>query len=111
MPAVMASGAQVVAEAIARRWLTPIKTLADDPTYGEDITDSVSDDMSPRDIVYKQQRLAVQAMQDERVLQAQVKLTLSRGILTVSADIMTANGPFAMVLSVNSANLVTLLVS
>lgn len=112
-PSYMASGAQAIGEAIACRWSTTQGRLVDDPTYGENITDCVNDDMSPADIQRKQQALAAQAEYDERVQSAQVTLKLGAdGTLTATGIITPVNNgtPFKLVLSVSQVTPTTLLI-
>jgi hypothetical protein len=112
MPSYMAHGFQVVGEAVARRWGTPQGRLIDDPDYGRDVSDLIGDDLSPAQIVAEAQQLAAEAEKDERVLSCQVALDLSvAGALTVTAQIVTAAGPFKLVLGVSSVSPVTLQVS
>jgi phage baseplate assembly protein W len=108
----MASGNLVVAEAILRRWTTPRGALIDDPNYGWDVMDLVSDDLGPADTQHAQQQLAAEAQKDERVQRARVTLTLKiDGTLDIEALIMTANGPFRMVVNVSQISTSLLLVS
>jgi hypothetical protein len=112
MPSYMASGNQCVAEAILRRWGTSPGQLIDDPNYGYNLSDLISDDLSQGDIAYAQQSLAAEAQKDERVLSAKVVLQLTvAGLLTVVATIVTAGGPFQMVVAVSSVTTSLLLVS
>ena len=112
MPSVMASGFRVVGEAVARRWSTPRGRLIDDLNYGTDVADSISDDLSPRDIARLQQNLAAEAQKDERVLKAVVTVTLTgAGMLIVTGAITTARGPFKLVVSVSAASVTLLQVS
>lgn len=111
-PSYMATGFQCVAEAVLRRWSTGPGQLIDDPTYGYNLTDLLSDDLSPADLAYAQQQAAAQAELDERVLQATVTLTLSvAGVLSVVAYLVTAAGPFKLVASVSAVGTQLLLVS
>ena len=110
-PSYMASGQLVVAEAILRRWTTTQGTLVDDPTYGENIFDLVSDDLSPRDIAYAQQRFVAEAGKDPRVLRAVVNLAVVNGVATLAATITTALGPFKLVLPASGVSPQILLVS
>lgn len=108
----MASGLQCVAEAVLRRWGTSPGELIDDPTYGYNLTDLVGADLSPADLSYAQQQAAAQAQLDERVLQCTVTITLTvAGLLTVVANVVTAAGPFKMVVSVSAVTTQLLLVS
>lgn len=112
MPSYMARGLQCVAEAILRRWTTSPGQLIDDPTYGYNLNDLVSDDLSPADLSYAQQQAAAQAELDERVLSCTVVLALSAiGSLSVNAQVVTAAGPFSLVLEVSAVTGLKLLVS
>ena len=112
MPASMASGFQAVAQAVLRRWSATRGRLIDDPNYGENVTDMIGDDMGPSDLAYAQQKLSAEAQKDERVLACVVALALSGvGLLTVSAKITTAAGPFTMVVAASAATVQLLLVS
>ena len=86
--------------------------LLDDPNYGYNITDLVSDDLSPADLSYAQQQAGAQAQLDERVLNCTVTMTLTvAGLLTVIAFVTTAAGPFKFVCSVSAVTTQLLLVS
>ena len=112
MPSYMASGFQVVAEAIIRRWSTSPEQLIDDPDYGYNLTDLISDDLSPSGIAQAQQAASAEAEKDERVLACTVKLDLSvAGVLSVTAFGATAAGPFKLVASVSAIGVSDLLVS
>jgi hypothetical protein len=109
-PSYMASGLLVVAEALLRRWTTTQGTLIDDPSYGENIYDLVGDDLSLRDIAYAQQRFESQGTADPRVLSCTVVLALVLGVLTLTATIVTAAGPFKLVLPASGVSPQILLV-
>lgn len=112
MPSYMATGNQVVAEAVLRRWSTSRGQLIDDPNYGFNAMDLVSDDLSKKDIAYAQQQLASEAEKDERVQSASVSVVLTvAGLLTISASISTAAGPFKLVVAVSATSVKLLLVS
>lgn len=111
MPSYMAKGFQVVAEAVLRRWSTTRGRLVDDPNYGTNVTDSISDDLSPRDIARLNQSLAAEAQKDERVLKAVVSVTLTAGVLIVTGAIQTAQGQFKLVVSASQAGVQLLQVS
>lgn len=98
MPSYMATGNLAIAEAVLRRWTTTQGQLVDDPSYGENVYDLVSDDLSPRDLAYAQQRFAAEAQKDPRVLRCSVVLALVAGVLTLTATIVTAAGTFKLVL-------------
>jgi hypothetical protein len=112
MPSYMASGNLVVAEAILRRWTTGRGQLIDDPNYGFNVSDLISDDLSKKDVAYAQQQLAQEAEKDERVKSASVTLVLtSLGELRLDAFITTAAGPFKLVVAVSAVTTKLLLVS
>ena len=111
-PSYMASGNLVVAEAVLRRWTTTQGQLVDDPAYGVNLSDLISDDLSADDLSYAQQQASAQAQGDERVMSAAVSLDLSvDGVCRVSAVIETAQGPFKLVASVSSIGVSDMLVS
>lgn len=111
MPSYMATGNQVVAESILRRWTTSPGELIDDPNYGYNVMDLVSADLGVKDIAYAQQQLAQEAQKDERVLSATVKVVLTAaGFLTITATIVTAAGPFQLVVAVTAVSVSLLLV-
>lgn len=113
MPAIMASGFQVIAEAIIRRWSTPAGGLIDDPTYGRNLMGLIGKALSPRDVAREQQGAGAEAEKDERVLSCAVTLTLDNvtGLLTVAARAVTALGPFSLVASVSAVGVQLLQVS
>jgi hypothetical protein len=71
----------------------------------------VSADLGVKDIAYAQQQLAQEAQKDERVLSATVKVVLTAaGFLTITATIVTAAGPFQLVVAVTAVSVSLLLV-
>jgi phage baseplate assembly protein W len=107
----MATGAQCVAEAIARRWSTTMGRLPDDPNYGYNLTDLIGQKLSPTDAAHAQQQAAAEALKDERVKSCTVTLTFTNGALSVSAVGATSAGPFKLVASVSAVGVQLLLVS
>lgn len=102
------AGQRAVAEAVARRWLTPLGGLVYDETYGEDVRallNAAAD--SPR-LQAIRAALVAQATADERVVSATVDLSLSgptAGLtLTVRGRLVSADGPFALVLTITQLN-------
>lgn len=110
-PSYMATGFQVIGEAIARRWTTSQGQLIDDPNYGTNINDAIGDDLSDSDIQALQAALSNEAQKDLRVLNCKVTLTLAAdGTLTATGQVTTAAGPFSLVLSVGGVTPSLLLV-
>ena len=97
MPSYMASGLVAVAQAIARRWSTPRGGLISDPTYGENLSDLIGDDLTPAQVAKEQKLLAAQALLDQRVQTAVVTLVLTNGALKCTGSFTTAAGPFSLV--------------
>ncbi len=112
MPSTMATGFQVVAEAIARRWQTPRGGLIDDPNYGYDLSDFVNDDLSKEELANIAHQAGAEAEKDERVLSCEVTVTfVTGGLLTVTGKVTTTQGPFALVVSVDQVSVSLLQVS
>lgn len=96
------SGRKCLAQAIARRYITPRGRLIYDPNYGFDLTQFVNDDLAPVDIARLQSNAESEADKDERVLASKVTATLgSEGVLIVVVSLTDSSGPFTFVLSVN----------
>lgn len=100
------SGQRVVAEAVARRWLTPRGSVPYDETYGEDVRAYLNARVDGPRLRALEAALQAQAVADERVASAQVSLTWSgtpgRLQLRVAARLVTALGPFALTLTIDS---------
>lgn len=97
------TGRTCLAQAVARRYITPRGRLIDDANYGYDLTQFVNDDMSPSDIARVQANAKAEAEKDERVFSASVSVALSRGgIMMVTVVLVDAQGPFTLVLAVSA---------
>jgi hypothetical protein len=97
------SGARTVAEAVARRWLTPTGALFYDPAFGVDVRELLGAALTAEHVFALRIRLAQQAEEDDRVGGADVDIehhTATRR-LTIRAVLRTAGGPFALVLSIH----------
>ena len=112
MPAVMVSGNRVVAEAIVRRLQTPLGGLIDDPNYGYLIANEINDDLSPADVSRIQSGVEEECLKDERVVAADVTVTLTgAGTLVVNILVSTATGPFSLVLGISDVTVAILQVT
>lgn len=102
------TGQRAVAEAVARRWITPLGSLAYDETYGEDIRALLNAQIDSPRIQAIRAALVAQATADERVLGATVDLSVSGApsglVVTLRGQIATADGPFSLVLTVDALN-------
>jgi hypothetical protein len=96
------SGNTVLAQAIARRLITPRGRLIDDPNYGYDLSAFLNADLGPGDVGKITANVYAECLKDERVLDAQVSVSLALNVLTVTVTLSTANGPFTLVLSISS---------
>ena len=99
------TGQRAVAEAVARRWLTPLGALVYDPNYGEDLRSLLNAPVDSARLQAVRAALQAQATADERVLNATVTLTTSGSAagltVTVRGQLFTAAGPFSLVLTVS----------
>lgn len=102
------SGQRAIAEAVARRWLTPLGALAYDETYGEDVRALLNSAVDSPRLQSLRGALVAQATADERVQSATVELSISgpAGGLSVNlrARLVSAAGPFALVLTITQLN-------
>lgn len=103
------TGNRVVAEAVARRLLTPRGRLIGDPNYGFYLTQFVNADMSPRDIANMNAGIVSECLKDERVEASKVATVLdSLGVMTVTIDLTLSTGPFTLALSVTDVTVTIL---
>ena len=100
-------GPRVVAEAIVRRWTTPQGALFFDPSFGQDIRALLSQAVSPASLFALRAMLVAQAEEDERVLHARVDVVLDAPTrrLLIRGEIVTADGPFSLVVSIDQLSL------
>lgn len=101
MPSVMVKGNRIVAEAIARRLITPRGGLVDDPDYGFDLSEFVNADLTPGDIARIQAGVQAECLKDQRVSGASSTVVVANGVLIATIVLTTASGPFTLVLSVS----------
>ena len=100
------TGHQLIAEAVARRWLTPRGRLIGYPNYGYDLTQFVNADVNDRDLAELRAGAEAEALKDERVTECTVETTLeSDGSLTVTASLEAGDGPFEFTVSVTSVTI------
>lgn len=108
----MASGKRAVAEAIARRWGTPRGGLIDDPDYGYDVSDLVNDDLDKATLARVAHFAKAEAEKDERVRSCTVGIVqMIDQSLLVTGTVVTAEGPFQLVVSVSQVTVSLLQVS
>lgn len=99
------TGQRVVAEAVARRWLSPRGSVSYDETYGEDVRAYLNARVDGPRLRALEAALQAQAVADERVRDATVTLSTSGSAaalrLQITGRLVTAAGPFALVLTVD----------
>lgn len=97
-------GNLVLAQACARRLLTPNGTLLDDADYGYDLTQWIDADLDPADAAEIQVAIAQELQKDERVSSATCLLTYTQATSVITAQITIdgAAGPFQFVLTVSA---------
>jgi len=97
------TGAQAVAEVIARRLQTPQGYFAWDPAFGLDLTSYLSRGLTPAQVSAMGPQIATQVEQDERILAASATATLDAATqtLAVIVNFTLASGPFVLVLNVD----------
>lgn len=93
------SGRLGVAQAVARRWLTPQGGLFYDDTYGGGILELLN--AANPDISTLAQRLEQQALLDERVEDCTVSVEFVDQTLTIDGQLVDADGPFTLTLTVS----------
>ncbi len=97
-------GPRVVAEAVARRLMTPRGGLLGTPNYGIDLRAFLNAAMTPDTIASVKAAVQAEATEDERVLSASADVTFTESTqsLRVAVQGLTAVGPFSLVLAVSS---------
>ncbi len=103
----MVTGFRVVAEAIARRWITPRGRLVAYPNYGFDLTQYINADMSAKDIAALRAAAAAEAEKEETVDRCVVAAVLDTltGVMTITAKVDTTKGPFTLVVAASAVTL------
>lgn len=100
------SDPHIVAEAIARRYITPRGGLFYDPSYGYDVRQFLNSVITPGLASQIAVQCEAEAVKDERVLAATVSVVQGPGqlaTLAIHTGLRLATGPFAFVLTVGQA--------
>ena len=91
------SGRRALAEAVARRWLTPRGSLIYDPDYGQGLLEYTH--VSTDGVDGLRAALESEALKDERVEDVAVDVTLVNEVLTIRGRLVDAEGPFDLTVS------------
>lgn len=101
-------GQRAIAEAVGRRWITPLGALAYDEAYGENVRALLNAEIDSPRLQAIRAALVAQATADERVESATVELSVSgpsSGLTVVlRARLVSAAGPFVLVLTITRLN-------
>lgn len=95
-------GRRCLAQAIARRLMTPRNGLIDDPNYGYDLTAFLNGDFDQAPLARMNGQIIAECLKDERVVAATSQVVVSGGVLIVTISLTDGLGPFPLVLSVSS---------
>jgi hypothetical protein len=95
-------GRVCLAQAIARRLMTPRGGLIDDTNYGYDLTAFINDDITASAIGRMQGQIVAECMKDQRVVGASASVIYTAQQLIVTISITDGVGPFPLVLAVSA---------
>lgn len=96
------SGVDALGQALGRRLVTPRGALEGDPAYGYDLREHLNNE--DPDFVAIGAEVAAELLKDERVARARASATFDGSTLTVTADVLTALGPFRLTLDVSAVS-------
>jgi hypothetical protein len=97
------SGRLMLAQAVARRWLTEPGELFYAPNYGYGIRRHLNAALEDTGSIAS--GLAAEAKKDERVDECSVDVTFLDEVLTINGRLVAATGPFDLVLSLSTTTL------
>jgi len=95
-------GRTALAQALARRLITPRGGLIDDGNYGFDVRQFINDDASTSDLARIASSIDSELSKDERVVTSTSTIALLLGVATVSSAIVDGVGPFQFVLAITN---------
>lgn len=97
-------GRRCLAQAIARRLITPRGGLIDDPNYGYDLTAFLNGDFDQPTLARMNGQIVAECLKDERVVSASSQVVVTGGVLIVTIAITDGLGPFPLVLSISNVS-------
>jgi phage baseplate assembly protein W len=109
------SGVMCWLQSLARRLQTPLGGLLDDPDYGYGILDELDGETNPSDLDAIASKVDSEFLKDERTLASNTNVvtTDNNGAvsITITSRVVSALGPFRLVLSVSQVTVQILSVS
>jgi len=101
------SGRELLATDIAWRFITDEGSYFGDRKYGYNIRQFLNEEISAQRLVAIQGRCAIEALKDDRVKSATVQVALTnidgtKRKLTVTVNLVDADGPFQFIVAVES---------
>lgn len=102
---ILRTGPQVLAEVLARIYMTPQGSDTWHPEWGRDLRRYLNEDMTPERLAQLQAEAEEGAELDERVLEASAVATFNEHTSTVSLSVrvITASGPFVFTFSLDES--------
>lgn len=88
----LVSGAEGVAQALARRLQTPQGGLLTDPSYGYDLRALVNASLAAADLLAAQSAIEYQCLLDQRVDSVEVQITVVAEVAIVTVDPILVDG-------------------
>lgn len=88
----LVSGAEGVAQALARRLQTPQGGLLTDPSYGYDLRALVNASLTAADLLAAQSAIEYQCLLDQRVDSVEVQITVVAEVAIVTVDPILVDG-------------------
>lgn len=99
------TGIDVLRQAIARRLMTPRGWLLDDPNYGLDLRQYLSDSIDAAKLMQLQSAVRAELLKDQRILTCNVVATMSGGpsarAVRLVVDGESRQGPYDAVVEVS----------
>jgi hypothetical protein len=98
----LASEFQCLGQSLVRRLITPRGSMPWAPNDGTDIRDFLNQGHKPRNTFLVQQAVKDEVEKDERVQSALVSAAFAGDSMTLTLQVVTASGPFKLILLVDT---------
>ena len=98
----LSTGRRLLAEACARRLITPQGSLRRHPLYGYDVRGELNSDVSRADLARINANVNHQLLRDERIVSCSCQTTLKKtGELQLDIALTDGAGPFSLTLKIS----------